>query len=130
MARHFKISQKHNNSMPNKLSEIRSLGFLPSLPCQEVMCRDLKALQACCWEFKDPLHGILRPGDWGKVGLVVEKVTLPRRIVHGLAIVKENDFLEIVCEEIKSERDSMGFFPALPHEKWKCLLFSPYIHNS
>jgi hypothetical protein len=36
--------------------------------------------------------------------LAVEKVTLPRHIVHGVAIVKENDFLESVGEEIKRER--------------------------
>jgi hypothetical protein len=75
--------------MPSKLSETVSWGFLPGPPCEEVMCRDLRSLRACCWEFKNPLHGILRPGDWGKPGLTTEEVTdhetPPECIVHGAA---------------------------------------------
>jgi hypothetical protein len=42
--------------------------------------------------------------------LIVEELTEhetpPRCIVHGVAIVKENDFFESVCEKIKKERFS------------------------
>lgn len=53
------------------------------------MCRDLRSLRACCWEFKNPLYAILRPRDWGKAGLTAEEVTEheapPKCIVHGAA---------------------------------------------
>ncbi len=74
--------------MRSKLSETVSWGFLPGHSCEEVICRDLRSLRACCWEFKNPLYGILHQGDWGKTGLtaeVTEHETPPECIVHGAA---------------------------------------------
>lgn len=55
---------------------------------------------------------------------MIEHEASPRRIVHGVAIVKENDFLKSVCEEIKREKEIQWvFFLFCPHKKWKCLFF-------
>jgi len=65
-----------------------------------------------------------------KIGLTTEKLmeheTPPRCIVHCATIVKENDFLENVCEKIKRKREIQWvFFLFPPHEKWKCFFFFP-----
>jgi hypothetical protein len=61
----------------------------------------------------------------------MEHETLPGCIMHGATIVKENDFLDNVCEEIEREREIQWvFFLFCPHEKWKCFFFfPPYKHN-
>lgn len=47
--------------------------------------------------------------------------------MHGVAIVKENDFLESVCEEIK--KDSMGILFFCAMKTGSIFFFPPYKHN-
>jgi hypothetical protein len=66
--------------------------------------------------------------------LIIEAVTkhgTPQRcIVHGVAIIKENDFLETMCEEITKEREIQWvFFLFCPMKNENVFFFRPYEHN-
>jgi len=61
---------------------------------------------------------------------VTKHETPPRCIVHGVAIVKDNDFLESVCKEIKREREIQWvFFLFCPMKNGNVFFFPPHKHN-
>lgn len=58
-------------------------------PCEEVMCRDLRSLRACCWEFKNPLHGILDREIEENPGWLQKKWRTMRHLQSALCMVQQ-----------------------------------------